>query len=302
MEYKNLPDMRGWAALRAVIERGSLSAATDSLNVGQPAVTKRLRALEACYGLPLIERVGGRMRLTKAGEKVYVLAVQTLDRQLALRQELQSLAHGQSTLRLESTIAIGEHFLPQMLLKFAERHQQFKIENRLVYNRQMQSNLANRLSDVALMERAPDHPDLMVQKWMDDELWLVCGPNHPLAGEQSIPIEGLTELSYVLRERGSSPRIDLEEALDRAGIAELNVMLEVGSTDTLVEVLMPGTHASFLPRFAVESAVAAGRLHHIGVSGFHILRTLWIARHRDNVDNPAADAFISVIRDTKSAT
>ena len=300
MEYKNLPDLRGWAALKAVVDRGSLSAATAALNVGQPAVTKRLRALEECYGLPLVERVGGRMRLTQAGEKVYLLAVQTLDRQLALRQELQNLARGQSTLRLESTIAIGEHFLPQLLLRFAERFDQYKIENRLVYSRQMQSNLANRVSDLALMERAPDHPDLLVQKWIDDELWLVCGPGHPLANEESVPVDRLGELTYVLREKGSSPRTDLEESLARAGIGELDVVLEVGSTDTLVEVLLPGNHASFLPRFAVARAVTEGRLHRLHVPGFHILHTLWIARHRDNIDNPAADAFISVIRGIKS--
>ena len=59
---------------------------------------------------------------------------------------------------------------------------------------------------------------------------------------------------------------------------------------------MPGTHVSFLPRFAVEDEVQTGKLHHIEVSGFHIMRTLWIARHRDNVDHPVADAFSSIVR------
>ena len=45
MEYKNLPDIRGWAALRAAVEKGGVSTAAKALNVGQPAVTKRLRAL-----------------------------------------------------------------------------------------------------------------------------------------------------------------------------------------------------------------------------------------------------------------
>ena len=94
MEYKNLPDIRGWAALRAVVEKGSVSAAAHALNVGQPAVTKRLSTLEESYGLKLVERSGGKMRLTEGGEKVYLLAVQTLDRQLSLRQELEGLKQG----------------------------------------------------------------------------------------------------------------------------------------------------------------------------------------------------------------
>lgn len=296
MEYKNLPDIRGWAALRAIVEKGSVSAAAHALNVGQPAVTKRLRTLEASYGLDLVERSGGRLRLTPAGERVYLLAVQTLDRQLSLRHELQELQRGKTTLNLDVTIAIGEHFLPQFLLAFSELYPHYRIHSRLVYSRQSENNLASGLTDVALLERTPEHPDLMVQKWMDDELLLVCGPNHPLAGEEMIPITMLVDLTYVLREPGSASRLDLEEALEAIGFNTLDVVLEVGGTDALVDVLIPGQHVSFLPRFAVIKDIEAGRLHHIKVSGFRIMRTLWIARHRDNIEHPVADALISIIR------
>ncbi|HEY9079756.1 LysR family transcriptional regulator [Magnetovibrio sp.] len=300
MEYKNLPDIRGWAALRAVVEKGSVSAAAHALNVGQPAVTKRLRTLEECYGLALTERVGGRLRLTAAGEKVYLLAVQTLDRQLSLRRELNEMARGKTSLHLDVTIAIGEHFLPKFLLEFAELYPQYRIDSRLVYGRQSENNLASGLTDLALLERPPEHPDLMVQKWMDDELLLVCGMNHPLAEEDMIPITMLLDLSYVLREPGAASRRDLEEALDAIGFNALDVVLEVGGTDALVDVLIPGRHVSFLPRFAVIKDIEAGRLHHIKVSGFRIMRTLWIARHRNNIDHPVADALISIIRNEQS--
>jgi len=296
MEYKRLPDIKGWAALRAVVERGSVSAAAQALNIGQPAVTKRLRTLEDCYGLSLTVRSGGRLRLTEAGEKVYLLAVQTLDRQLSLRHELRDMALGRTTLHLDVTIAIGEHFLPRFLVRFSEKFPKYRIDSRLVYSRQIQTNLASGLSDLALLERAPDHPDLLVQKWMEDELLLVCGPRHPLSDENRIPAAMLHDLSYVLREPGSSPRRDLDEALERFGFGELDVVLEVGSTDAIVDVLTPGSHVSFLPKFAVIEDIEAGRLHHIKVSGFRIMRTLWIAQHRDNIDHPVADALISVIR------
>ena len=299
MEYKNLPDLKGWAALRAVIDKGGVSAAADALNVGQPAVTKRLRALDEVYGMALTERVGGRLRLTKAGEQVYQLATHTLDRQLALRRELQDTVRGTEHLHLDVTFAIGEHFLPGFLLQFAEQFPAFKIDSRLAYTRDIQAHLVRGDADLGLLERAPDHPDLLVQKWIDDELWLVCSPRHPLAEVETISAATLSDLTYVLREQGSSPRRDLEEALDRIGIKDLNVVFEVGSTDTLTAVLLPGHHVSYLPRFAVADDVKRGRLHRLNVAGFHIMRTLWIARHRDNLNHPAADAFIAMIRDSR---
>jgi len=299
MEYKKLPDIRGWAALRAVVEKGSVSAAAAALNVGQPAVTKRLHTLEETYGIALLERSGRRIRLTEAGEKVYHLAVKMLDHQLALRQELEDLKLGRNTLRLDVTIAIGEHFLPTFLLAFSEKYPQYRVNSRLVYGRQCENNLASGLTDLALLERPPEHPDLMVQKWMDDELLLVCGPNHPLFGEEMIPITMLLDLTFVQREPGASTRLDLAEALERIGISKLDIALEVGATDTLIDVVIPSQHVSFIPQFAATSALRAGNLHHIKVSGFRILRTLWIARHRNNINHPVADALITIVRESK---
>lgn len=296
MEYKNLPDLQGWAALRAVVEKGGVSAAAVTLNIGQPAVTKRLRALENCYGLPLMARNGNRLKLTEAGEKVYVLAVQTLDRQLVLREEIQSMSRGETAMRLEVTFSVGEHLLPDLLLSFSEQYPEFKVESRMAYSRQIQADLATGLANLALLEYAPDHPDVLVQKWSDDELWLVCGASHPLVGTDLLPVEQLKELSYVLREKRSSPRVALNAALKQIGISELNIDMEVGSTDTIVEMLARGKHVSFLPKFAVEDKVREGDLFHIKVVGFRIMRTLWIARNRSNLDHPVAEAFIQMLR------
>lgn len=300
MEHTKLPDLNGWATLCAVVEKGGVTEAARHLHIGQPAVTKRLRALDAYYGMPLMERVGGRLRLTQAGEKVYVLAVQTLDRLRALNDELANLAAGQTSMRLEVTSTIGEHLLPDLLLRFSEHYPDFKVDSRMTYSRQIQTDLATGLADLALLEIAPDHPDILVQKWMDDELWLVCGAQHPMAGTELLPVERLSTLSYVLREQRSSTRQTLNDALRGIGIAGLDVALEVGSTDTIIEILARGRHVSFMPRFAVRERVARGLLWHIKVTGFRIPRTLWIARHRSKLDHAVVEAFIGIVRGSEA--
>jgi len=277
MEYSNLPDIDALAALRAVIEKGGVNEAAKVLNVGQPAVTKRLRSLENTYGMELTERVGGRLRLTEAGKKVYLLAIQTLDRNLALRDELHSLAEGKTRMSLEVTHAIGEHFLPDLMLRFSEKYPDYRIDSRLAYSRQVQTRLATGQTELALLENAPDHPDILVQKWMGDELWLVCDANHPLAGTDLLPVEELPKLSYVLREKTSSVRGDMKEAMRSIGIENLNTAFELGSTASIIDILGRGRHVSFMPQFAVFDEVTSGRLFHIKIKGFRIKRTLWIA-------------------------
>lgn len=296
MEYKNLPDLKSLATLKAVVELGGVEEAGRTLNVGQPAVTKRLRSLDSCYGVPLMQRKGRRLTLTPAGERVYTYARLVLDHQELLLDDLCSMHVGQNRLRLEVTFAIGEHLLPELLLKFDEAHREYRIQSRMGYSRRIQTHLATGMVDLGLLEQAPDHPDILVQKWLDDELLLVCGPTHPLWGSDLIPLDQLTQLNYVLRELQSSMRITLDRALHDVGIREIPVAMEVGSTDTIVEMLGHGKHVSFLPRFAVQEEIDRGCLYLIRVTGFRILRTLWIARHRSNINHPAAEAFIKLLR------
>jgi DNA-binding transcriptional LysR family regulator len=296
MEYKNLPDLTWLATLMAVVERGGVAEAARALHVGQPAVTKRLRTLDDCYGVELMQRKGRRLELTPAGEKVYVYARLTLDHQRALLDDLTSLRAGQNRLRLEVTSAIGEHILPDLLLRFADIYPEFRIESRMGYTRRIQMRLATGLADLALLEFAPDHPEILVQKWLDDELILVCGAAHTLFGSMLKSVAELDRLHFVLREPPSAMRVTLDRALNDAGITQISIAMEVGSTDTIVEMLQRGTHVSFLPRFAVEESLNSGSLYHIPVQGLRINRTLWIARTRSNLDNPASEAFISLLR------
>lgn len=296
MEYKILPDLKGLATLRAVVELGGVEQAGRALHIGQPAVTKRLRALDACYGMPLMQREGRRLELTPAGERVYAYSRLVLDHQTILLEDLESLRAGQNRLRLEVTFAIGEHLLPQLLLDFSEANPSYRIESRMGYTRRIQTHLATGLTDLALLEQAPDHPDIVVQKWLDDEIVLVCGPSHPLWESDLIPLSKLQKLNYVLRESQSSMRIILDKALQDIGIYHIPINMEVGSTDTIVEMLEHGRHVSFLPRFAVAEGLAEGSLYHIKVEGLRIKRTLWIARTRNNLNNEVAEAFIAKLR------
>jgi DNA-binding transcriptional LysR family regulator len=301
MEYKNLPDLKALATLREIVERGGVAEAGRTMNVGQPAVTKRLRALERCFGTDLMRREAGRLRLTEAGEKVYGFARLVMDQQAELLTELRQLRLGRNRLRLAVTQSIGEHLLPDILLAFADAYPDYRIDSRVGYSRTIDTRLATGLADLALTEIQPDHPDVLVQRWLDDELVLVCAPRHPVGEREILSVQEIAQLKYVLRERESSMRITLDRTLRDIGIEEIPIAMEVGSTDTIVEILERGRHVSFLPRFAVQGAIDAGTLHQVRIEGLRIMRTLWIARTRANLDNPVAEALIRLIRERPPA-
>jgi len=296
MEYRSLPGFSGVATLRAIVDKGGVIEAARALRVSQSAISKRLKLLEECYGVPLMHRVSGRLHLTLAGEKVYQFATLIMDRQLALRDEINALSEGKTRLRMLVTFGIGEHLLPDLLLQFKEEYPDYQIDFRMAYSRQVQRELATERVDMAFLEMAPDHPDILVQKWLDDELWLVCSPEHQLSSTEILPLSELSQLQFVLREKRSTIRESLDEALTNSGIYELDIVLEVASTEAIVEILEHGKYVSFMPKFTVQERVDEKELVHIKVNGLRILRTLWIARNRAALDHPVAEAFIEMIK------
>lgn len=295
MEYRDLPDLKGMAALRAVIDKGGVNEAAAALHITQPAISKRLKGLEACYGVALTERVSGRLRLTSAGQRVYRLAVQILDRNLALHRELTAMAEGVGVLNLEVSHAIGEQFLAGWLRTFNQQWPSYKIISRVGYSRHIGIRVAAGQTDLAVLETAPDHPDVLVRKWQDDELWVVCGRRHPLAERDSIDLDELVQQEFVLRERQASARALFEQTLEQLDMPAIEATLEVGSNQALIELVADGRHLGVLPRFVATAANYRERIHQIQVRGLLIRRTLWIAQHRNQLDNEVAGTFVSLL-------
>jgi len=297
MEYINLPDYKSLATLKAVVELGSVMRAANALYIGQPAVTKRLRALDSCYGVSLMQQEGRKLKLTTAGEKVYAYARLVLQHQAILLDDLDSLRAGHNRLRLEVTFAIGEHILPDILMHFADAQPNLRIESRLGYSRRIHTRLATGLADIALLEQSPRHPNVKVEPWMEDELLLVCGPGHPMWGSGAIDMNELKSLRYVLREASSSIRGTLDKTLHLQKLKLGHIDMEVGSTDTIIEILQRGKQVSFLPQFAVSNFLERNSLYHIKIKQLHIKRTLWIAYNLANSNPQTVDAFIGMLKE-----
>ncbi len=109
--------------LVAVADSASFSKAAQQLNLTQPAVTKRIQALEADVGTPLLDRVGKSVMLTPAGELV-VAQTRRIHEVLAdTRNQLSHLtANVTGRLSLATSHHIGLHRLAPVLQSFTAQY------------------------------------------------------------------------------------------------------------------------------------------------------------------------------------
>ncbi len=118
--------LRDWADIRlflAILDRGSLVAAAEHLELTQPTVGRRLTAMEERFGTPLFVRAGRRMQLTDAGTAILDSARRMEREMLAIERslEVQSTALcGEVT--ISATEGTGTEWLTPVLLDF---HRQY---------------------------------------------------------------------------------------------------------------------------------------------------------------------------------
>lgn len=73
-------ELRHLRYLLAVVDAGTISAASQRLRIAQPAISRQLRNLERELGLTLFDRAGPRMHLSAAGRAFLPVARDLVDR------------------------------------------------------------------------------------------------------------------------------------------------------------------------------------------------------------------------------
>lgn len=122
---RNAPAMTGLRVLEAVVRTGSLSAAARELCVTPPAISHRLRGLEAQSGAALVQRLGGRFVATELGKHVLDALGDAFARILAADALLSG--HKSETLRLVSSYSFAVLWLTPRLARFQARHPEVRL-------------------------------------------------------------------------------------------------------------------------------------------------------------------------------
>jgi len=146
-------NLRALRMFVATAETGSLGQASTRLNVSQPAASRQISALEAEFGVPLFHRVGRRLQVTSAGERLLQQSQNLLASADLLADEAHALKEGRrGTLRVSATAQLIAAYLTSFLPHYRRRAPGIEVEliERDGVNRQ-RNQLQRAEIDVAIM-------------------------------------------------------------------------------------------------------------------------------------------------------
>lgn len=246
--------------MRAIADGGSITSAAAALGYSQPAVSQHLKRLEARVGLPLVERIGRRARLTEAGRLLarHAPAVATaLD---AAQEDLAQLRGGGSgRVRLAGFPSASATVLPRLLAELSREHPGIQLQYVEAEPPEAVEAVREGRADLALTfsfpgDRQDPHGEsargLNVQVVGQDDLLLVLPDAHPAAADGHVDVARLADENWI----GGCPRCrrHLLELCSRAGFAP-RITFETDNFVAVEGLVAQGIGVATLPRMALEA-------------------------------------------------
>jgi len=292
-------EIRHLKLLAAVAEQGSVTEAGRRLHVTQSALSHQLRDAEEKLGTALFLRLGKKMVLTPAGEKMLVSARKVLDEMRAAESQIEGLNGGtRGVIRVSTECYTCYHWLPPVLKKF---HAKFPgVEVNIVLeatSRPVEALLDGRL-DVAVTSCVMRNTSLRLTPTCEDELVVVMGQHHHLAGSPHIQprdLAGETVFCYPPKEEST-----LVLKVLRPARVEPGRVMEVPLTESIIDMISSGMGVALLARWAIRNYLASGKIvaRPLSKSGF---RRKWYAvTLRSQPMTPHVTEFLNLLARTCS--
>ena len=280
----------------AVVEEGSVRAASERVFRTQPAVSIGVRKLEEEFGAPLFDRSRRySFRLTRAGESLYDYA----RKMLSLRNEVTSELGDIAKLRT-GRLSIGAnesgslHVIPQLTRAFLKQHPGIRLELKCERSEDLLNDLKARRLDLVLVSFRPDDRELESSFLFEDELVLIAAPAHPLGQRGKAEFRDLdTEPVLMMDVSQPSPwHKRVADAFLRNKVP-LHLQVENAPIEAIKKMVAIGLGVGFVPLLCVKEEVARGELTTVAVQGFHEVRSVWLVRRWAQRSN-TVEAFTNV--------
>lgn len=282
-----------------VSERGSFSAAAQTLHMTQPAVTMQVQALEDYFGAKLFDRSSKKIILSEAGRTLMPFALRSIQLMRETDQAMSAFTHMlEGRLQLGASLTIGEYVLPRLLGPFGKEYPNISIMMKVMNTSQIMEEIHKHQLNFGLIEAPVNHPDMEVEPVMGDELKLIVPSGHPLADRHEVALEEALGYPFVLREQGSGTRRVMEEQLIAKGLdpASMWIVMELGSTGAVKSAVEAGLGVTIISASSVKHEVTLGLLKIVNLSDASFKRQFYAIHLKSTLLPISAVTFLTFLR------
>ncbi len=292
-------DFRRLEIFCKVVELGSFSKAAEAIYLTQPTVSDRVASLEEMVGAKLLDRMGRRIKPTRAGELLYKRAVVLLDMKRTTALEMEAflgLKRGQ--LNMGGSTIPGEYILPKAIGAFSQKYPLVTTVLSIADTGEIEKRVLDAELELGIIGSRSTNKNCDQTEIWQDELVVALPNRHQWAQRKIISPEELAEEPFILRESGSGTLSIIEKYLKGSSIKSLEtlkVIARFGSSTAVKEGVKSGLGISILSSKAVETEIKAGMIKILRVKGLTMRRYFFLIRDKRRAVSPLAQAMFDFL-------
>jgi DNA-binding transcriptional LysR family regulator len=292
-EFQSAPDPASLAALLAVLETGSFTAAAETLGVTQPAVSLAIRKLEARFGTSLVLRNRKRIVATQPGTLLAQSAREALqslrDAEAAISQQ-KDTPHGR--IRLGCHESLAAYALPKFMARFLRAYPDIELTLWNGNSLKVEEELLLGRIDLGLVVNASPHPDMVLDPLFEDAVELMCHrtlgsslrPAALLANSTLIYVPELLQSQHIL------------QSLKKAGRKALRY-LPCSSLELVKSLVLDQVGIGILPRRVAAHGIAEDRLRSLSPPLPRFIDRIYLVRRFDLPKSAAVRVTVDALRE-----
>lgn len=285
-------DEKDWHILRMVAEEKNVTKASARLFISQPALTYRLKRIEAELGARILTRVPSGVVLTPQGECLLRYAEEMLIRLDVVKDQVRNMERKvEGPLRLGASGIYAHYVLPGLFKGFLERFPKVEISLKTGLSFQIVQMLERQEISIGIVRG--DHD------WSGEKILLSEEPVS-LVSNEAIPNDELLNRPHIRYGTDTSLKKMLDEWWRLNFSAPPHTTMEVNTMDIARQMVLHGLGWTILPRIGLPESGALCVKALFWPDGSPVVRRTWLFCSSGAIGLQTVRAFLDYVRSAQS--
>ena len=268
----NLIDLEAFVA---VVDHGSIVAASAVLHLTQSAVTRRIQNLEDSLGIPLLDRQNRPLQPTRAGRETYEFAKPVLSSVSDLKSAIVHNGEPAGDFRFGVSRSLGDLAMTHSIGYLRAGYPKLRLQAFAQWSPTLLERLVSRTLDAAvvLLPEGGAPPDSVNGKRLGTETFsVVAAKSNELP--RSPTLKDISSSPWILNPHGCGARSMLETALLRHGLP-LAIAVEAEGNDLQLSLVAQSVGFAIVMPHVYDSSPFRKHLRIIKVKDFAPQMSVW---------------------------
>lgn len=235
----------------AVADALHFTKAAGGLHLSQPALSAQVKQLEQEVGVPLFDRLGRSVQLTRAGTIFREHARRAL-REMELAQaaiaEEEGLQRGALTIGVVQTV--NAYLIPDIVARFSTLHPEVSLRLDELSGPDIEAGVESGSLNMGIGFVPVTSDRIESQSLFEEDFVLIASPRHRFAKRRQLALSALADESLILLPVIFCTRRLLDASFARVGV-QPKVIVEMNSIEGIMATVLTSKLATVLPRLSL---------------------------------------------------